>query len=530
MNHIQTGTPPRHRPPRWTLSWHSAPGAGTPAPPPPPPPILPGLQQRLPQEAPRAAADVPLSVATTTTTGGRRPGRHRGPGPHCPPCRPASCCRGRWGRGRRDTASASAHGTAATAAVRAGLRPASEAAGRAISGARRLGAPPPSSAAPQQASASAGRRPGAPDRPEQIQTGTPPRHRPPRWTLSWHSAPGAGTPAPPPPPPPHPPRPPATSPAGSAACSGRRPPLRRHHHHHRRTSTRTTPGPLFGHVNANLLKNMSVNNSVKAPDHIARPVARRPVAGGVGDGGAVTLRPRQRTVPPPLPQFAPVSDRRVRRPVERYQAPADSVPRRPRLPPPSRRPRQRADVRSRSRRGRRLVIVLLGGPSPGTPHLAPGLQHHHLLPRPILPGLQQRLPQEAPRAAADVPLSVATTTTTGGRRPGRHRGPGPHCPPCRPASCCRGRWGRGRRDTASASAHGTAATAAVRAGLRPASEAAGRAISGARRLGAPPPSSAAPQQASASAGRRPGAPDRPEQVSGFRTCSAGDSFDRPGLF
>ncbi|XP_054723655.1 serine/arginine repetitive matrix protein 1-like, partial [Uloborus diversus] len=82
-----------------------------------------------------------------------------------------------------------------------------------------------------------------------------------------------------------------------------------------------------------------------APDHIARPVARRPVAGGVGDGGAVTLRPRQRTVPPPLPQFAPVSDRRVRRPVERYQAPADSVPRRPRLPPPSRRPRQRADVR-----------------------------------------------------------------------------------------------------------------------------------------------------------------------------------------
>ncbi|XP_054723495.1 histone-lysine N-methyltransferase SETD1A-like [Uloborus diversus] len=85
-------------------------------------------------------------------------------------------------------------------------------------------------------------------------------------------------------------------------------------------------------------------------DNFALPVARRPAGVGVGDGGAVAPRRRQRLIPPPVPQFAPVSDRRVRRPVERYQAPAGSVPHRPRLPPPSRRPRQRAAAR-----GPRLV-------------------------------------------------------------------------------------------------------------------------------------------------------------------------------
>ncbi|XP_054711035.1 uncharacterized protein LOC129220627 [Uloborus diversus] len=51
--------------------------------------------------------------------------------------------------------------------------------------------------------------------------------------------------------------------------------------------------------------------------------------------------------PPPPPPSSGLGARgtRVRRQVQLYQAPADSLRRRPRLPPPSRRPRRRGDVR-----------------------------------------------------------------------------------------------------------------------------------------------------------------------------------------
>ncbi|XP_054708096.1 basic salivary proline-rich protein 4-like [Uloborus diversus] len=51
------------------------------------------------------------------------------------------------------------------------------------------------------------------------------------------------------------------------------------------------------------------------------------------------------SAPPPPSSGLGARGTRVRRQVQLYQAPADSLRRRPRLPPPSRRPRRRGDVR-----------------------------------------------------------------------------------------------------------------------------------------------------------------------------------------
>ncbi|XP_054708124.1 serine/arginine repetitive matrix protein 1-like [Uloborus diversus] len=71
-------------------------------------------------------------------------------------------------------------------------------------------------------------------------------------------------------------------------------------------------------------------------DIAAPPAARNPVA-VVADGGDAAPKRRCRPVLPPPPPVR--RSTRAVRPVERYQAPANSLPRRPRLLPPSRRPR-----------------------------------------------------------------------------------------------------------------------------------------------------------------------------------------------
>ncbi|XP_054723125.1 protein enabled homolog [Uloborus diversus] len=80
----------------------------------------------------------------------------------------------------------------------------------------------------------------------------------------------------------------------------------------------------------------TAQDNARPSDVIPPPATSRPVAASDGD---VAAKRRRRTVLPPAPCLPP---RRVVHPVERYEAPTNSLPRPRRLPPPSRRPRQRA--------------------------------------------------------------------------------------------------------------------------------------------------------------------------------------------
>ncbi|XP_054723479.1 serine/arginine repetitive matrix protein 1-like, partial [Uloborus diversus] len=307
-----------------------------------------------------------------------------------------------------------------------------------------------------------------------------------------------------------------------------------------------------------------------SPDNFAPPAARRPVAGDVG--GVATLRRRQRLIPPPLPQFSPASDRRVRRPVERYQAPADAVPRRPRLPPPSRRPRR---ILEKGGTLKRMSCHPPSAPAPKKRHMEPiaGPSHLEFVPKSILEGIhavlrqlrekiaardqvlaesekadlesrleererrRQELRRREPKTREPVPREPEPdreavspspaldprpelrtwrwSTSSASSSPQGSPLPGP-CPDvaalddARPDDAgspdnfappaARRPVAGDVEDVATlrrASAPDTAAAAAIRAGVRPASEAAGGAVPGARRRGAAPPSFAAPEQAPA---------------------------------